>query len=139
MNKKIICSAIIAVLFIACAKAPEPKNAFKSKKISINNSLLEKHDHFVPKDSYLKNLNYSYEIFVKKQGAYMLPNELIVRTFLLAHNSNKIIFLGKEPLLSEYKEYFIKNGVRADIYLQPLDNADDIFNTQVQILFFNKN
>lgn len=138
MNKKIICSAIIAVLFIACAKAPEPKNAFKSKKISINNSLLEKHDYFVPKDSYLKNLNYSYEIFVKKQGAYMLPNELIVKTFLLAHNSNKIILLGKEPLLSEYKEYFIKNGVKADIYLQPLDNAGDIFNTQVQILFFNK-
>ena len=42
MNKQIICSAIIAVLFIGCAKAPEPKNAFKSKKISINNSLLEK-------------------------------------------------------------------------------------------------
>lgn len=68
----------------------------------------------------------------------MLPNELVVKTFMLAHNSNKIVLLGKEPLLSEYKAYFIKNGVMADIYIQPLDNADGIFDTQVQMLFFNK-
>lgn len=140
MNKKIVCSALVAAfMFAGCSlKAPEPKDGFKGEKMTINNRLLEKQYHFVPKDVYLENLNYSYELWVKKQGGYMLPNELVVKTFLLAHNSSKIVLLGKEPLLSEYKAYFIQKGVTADIYLQPLDNADPIFETEVQMLFFNK-
>ena len=140
MNKKIVCSALVAAFaFAGCSiKAPEPKNAFKGEQMTINNRLLDRQYHFVPKDSYLENLNYSYELWARKQGGYMLPNELVVKTFMLAHNSNKIVLLGKEPLLSEYKAYFIKNGVMADIYIQPLDNADGIFDTQVQMLFFNK-
>ena len=54
MNKKIVCSALVAAFaFAGCSiKAPEPKNAFKGEQMTINNRLLDRQYHFVPKDSY---------------------------------------------------------------------------------------
>lgn len=137
--KKTLFVALCAGLFIFTGCGPKQPKSFKSgTAMAINNAILEKQYNFVPKDSNLQALNFAYELFLSPQGQYMLANELVVKTFLLAHNSEKIIIMGKEPLISRYKAYFISNGVEAQIETQPIDNGGSVYETHVQVLFFNK-
>ncbi|OCR84587.1 cag pathogenicity island Cag12 family protein, partial [Campylobacter fetus] len=55
---------------------------------------------------------------------------------LVAHNAAKIIIIGQEQLIKDYKIYFKKNGVDAQIDLQPVNIVKGDINT-VNILFFH--
>lgn len=123
----------LAVFLSACAPKPTSPNA---KQVTINNALLEKHYSFVPRDPYLKSQNFVYEMFLEPKGAYMLDNEIVVKTFLLAHNSTRIILIGSPALIQKYRHYFLQNGVSAQIELQPIDN--EMYQTGIQAIFFNK-
>lgn len=88
---------------------------------------------FWPQLSFIKfSKNQRYAI---PSGKYLLANELMVKTFLLAHNAQKIIIIGNKDKVKAYKNYFLENGVRAKMYLQPLENSQNQF---VKLLFFNK-
>lgn len=139
MRKAIFLTSLAmgALLFSGCSYK-EPKSFESAKQVTINNSLLESKYNFVPKDPYLRSLNFAYELYAKPSGAWVLPNHLVVKTFLLAHNSQKIVIVsGNEMLLERYKDYFFSHGVSAEISLQKVDNAPDKLNTGVQLLFFN--
>jgi len=140
--KKIIFSSLIAMglVFTGCStKIPMPVNAQwdNESAISINNSLVFTKSYKVPKDSYLSNTNFTYQVIAQKKGIYLFENEQIAKTFLVAHNANKIIIIGKKDLVTEYKNYFLKNGVSAEIVEQSLSPIDKDINF-VNILFFNK-
>ena len=141
MRKKLfVVSLALSALTLAGCSMKEPTSFEKGKQVSINNSLLEKQYNFVPKDPYLRSLNFAYEIYVKPIGAYLLPNHLIVKTFLLAHNSSKIVLVGgNDMLLEKYSDYFLKHGVNAEIAIQKIDKPTIDLIDGVQILFFNSN
>ncbi|EAH6897764.1 cag pathogenicity island protein, partial [Campylobacter coli] len=108
---------IMALVFImvGCSTAPKPKELDDNSALSINNSILEKKYSFVPKDPYLSGFNWTYHIVVEKKTIDddFIKNDLITKTFLLAHNSTKIILVGRKDLIEQYKQYFEKNQVLA--------------------------
>jgi len=150
MLQKIIISSIcafIAISLSACgAKSPAKVSG---EQITINNALLEKHYNFVPKDPYLSTQNYAYSMVLTPNDKYLIENDLIVKTFLLAHSSQKITLIGKKTSIRKYKDYFLENGVNAEIYLQPVEakstqnnflsnELDTNLKDSVQVIFLNK-
>ncbi|ARE81482.1 MULTISPECIES: cag pathogenicity island Cag12 family protein [Campylobacter] len=127
--------ALASVILLAGCGAKSPAKLQNSKNLGINNALLEQKYSFIPKDEFLSHTNFVYELELIPSGEYLIANELMVKTFLLAHNASKIIIVGDEDKIKAYKNYFLENGVRADMYLQPLD---DYQNDSVKLLFFNK-
>jgi len=121
-------------LFVGCG-AKNPPKLQNNKNLGINNSLLEQKYSFVPKDEFLSNENFVYELEAIPSGEYLIANELMVKTFLLAHNASKIIIIGDKNKIKQYKDYFLQNGVMADMYLQPLEDSENQF---IKLLFFNK-
>ncbi|HIC3488300.1 TPA: cag pathogenicity island Cag12 family protein [Campylobacter coli] len=138
MKKMSLSLALIASLMVGCS-APKAKRLDDGSALSINNSLLEHKYSFVPKDPYLSGFNWTYHIVVEKKTVDddFIKNDLVTKTFLLAHNSTKIILVGREDLIKQYKHYFEKNQVLAPIELQPVSPVERDFN-KVNILFFNK-
>ncbi|EKT0418656.1 cag pathogenicity island protein [Campylobacter jejuni] len=138
MKKILLSLALIAILTIGCS-APKAKKLDDGSALYINNSILEKQYNFVPKDPFLSSSNWTYQIIVEKKSVEddFIKNDLITKTFLLAHNASKIILVGREDLIKEYKDYFIKNQVIAPIELQPINPYPENIN-KVSILFFNK-
>lgn len=131
---KIILHLTILMAFIlGCAKSPTKLQ--ESGKLSINNSILEERYSFVPKDDFLKNTDWAYQIEAIPSGKYLLSNEQMVKTFLLAHNATKIVIVGNKNKIEQYKSYLRENGVSAEINLQPVETGDKEF---VNLLFFNK-
>ncbi|TKX28908.1 MULTISPECIES: cag pathogenicity island Cag12 family protein [Campylobacter] len=139
MTKKSLSSlAFMAFVIVGCS-APKPMELDNSSALAVNNSILEKKYNFVPKDPYLSGFNWTYHIVVEKKTINddFIKNDLITKTFLLAHNATRIILVGREDLIEQYKQYFKKNQVLAPIELQPVDPIEEDFN-KVNILFFNK-
>ena len=136
MTKNILSLAIIAALVGGCA-APKPKELDNGSALSVNNSILERQYNFVPKDSFLSSFNWTYHIVIEKTDEDFIKNDLIVKAFMLAHNATKIIIVGRESLIKDYKRYFLKNQVSAPIELQPINPTQRDFN-KVNILFFSK-
>lgn len=140
-NNSLHSLAIMALICImaGCSTAPKPKQLDDNSALSINNSILEKKYSFVPKDPYLSGFNWTYHIVVEKKTINddFIKNDLVTKTFLLAHNSTKIILVGRKDLIEQYKQYFEKNQVLAPIELQPVQPIEQDFN-KVNILFFNK-
>lgn len=122
------------LLFIGCG-AKNPTKLQNNKNLGINNSLLEQRYSFIPKDEFLTNTNWAYQIEAIPSGEYLLSNEQMVKTFLLAHNASRIVIIGNENEIEKYKKYFKENGVTAEIYLQPVETNNKEF---VNLLFFNK-
>ncbi|HEH4176822.1 TPA: cag pathogenicity island protein, partial [Campylobacter jejuni] len=112
MKKISLSLALIAILTIGCS-APKAKKLDDGSALYINNSILEKQYNFVPKDQFLSSSNWTYQIIVEKKSIEddFIKNDLITKAFLLAHNASKIILVGREDLIREYKDYFIKNQV----------------------------
>lgn len=135
--KTMLLSALVTLLIIGCS-APKPKRLDEGSAISINNTLLEKQYNFVPKDSFLSSQNWTYQIVVEKKSIEddFIKNELVTKTFLLAHNATKMILIGREDLIKDYKEYFLNNQVIIPIELQPINPYEEEIN-RVNILFFN--
>ena len=136
--KKVLTSLALAgalgITLVGCG-AKNPPKLQNNKNLGINNSLLEQKYSFVPKDEFLSNENSVYELEAIPSGEYLIANELMVKTFLLAHNASKIIIIGDKNRIEQYKDYFLQNGVMADMYLQPLEDSENQF---VKLLFFNK-
>ncbi|EAI8855979.1 cag pathogenicity island protein [Campylobacter coli] len=138
MKKMSLSLAVIIALISGCA-APKPKKLDEGSAIFINTDILEKKYNFVPKDQFLSSNNWTYQIVVEKNSIEndFIKNELVTKTFLLAHNANRMILIGREDLIRDYKEYFIKNQVVIPIELQPINPYEEERN-RVSILFFNK-
>lgn len=132
MKKTYLTILVAFILILGCAKTP--KQLQLNGKLSINNSILNERYSFVPKDEFLKNTNWAYQIEAIPSGKYLLSNEQMVKTFLLAHNSKKIIIVGDKNEIKKYEEYLRENGVAAEIYLQPIDKDKEF----VKLLFFNR-
>lgn len=133
-NLKLTLALASAILLVGCG-AKNPPKLQEGKNLGINNALLEQRYSFVPKDEFLSNVNFVYELEAIPSGEYLIANELMVKTFLLAHNASKIIIIGDKNKIKAYKNYFLENGVKAEMYLQPLENSENHF---VKLLFFNK-
>lgn len=131
-------SLCMALLVIGCSKPPEPITLDDGSAISINQNLITKKLSNVPQDPFLKNNNWTYNIYLSPVDKdTLIKNDLVVKTFYLAHNADKIIILGFEATALKYKNYFIQNGVRANIEISPLDllgGRKDLVN----VLFFHK-
>lgn len=132
MKKSYLTILVAFVLILGCAQSPARLQG--NGKLSINNSILDERYSFVPKDEFLKNTNWAYQIEAIPSGKYLLSNEQMVKTFLLAHNSKKIIIVGDKNEIKAYERYLRENGVAAEIYLQPIDKDKEF----VKLLFFNK-
>ena len=139
MKKISLSLAVVASLMAVGCSAPQPKKLDNGTTLSINNLILERQYNFVPKDSFLSTQNWTYHIVVEKNSVEddFIKNELVTKTFLLAHNASKIILIGRKDLIKDYKEYFIKNQVIVPIELQPINPYKED-NNKVSILFFNK-
>lgn len=91
------------------------------KKTTVNNRLLERRSQSVPTDPYLKGLNWTYAVGARYEGNDdFFKNDQIVKVFLLAHNASKIVISGRAELIDQYKNYFISNGVSAEILLEEI-------------------
>lgn len=128
---------VAIIFFIAGCGAKKPKSLDSSSQLRPNVSVLEQRYNFVPKDAYLSSFNWTYQINAKKEGGYLLQNEQMVKTFLLAHNASKIIIVGKKELIREYYRYFKENQVETPIVLQDIEPIDEDLNS-VNIMFFNQ-
>ena len=62
--------------------------------------------------------------------------EDLTKIFLVAHNSNEIIIIGRGDLIKEYQKYFLDNQVTANITLQEVNPVKKDF-SKVNIMFFN--
>lgn len=139
MKKSLSLTIMVFFITTGCSVAPKVKELDDGSALAVNNSILEQKYSFVPKDTYLSSFNWTYNIVVEKKSINddFIKNDLITKTFLLAHNASRIILVGRADLIKDYKEYFEKNQVTAPIELQPIDPIERDFN-KVNILFFNK-
>ncbi len=144
MKKKIlsvvVASALVVGLSGCSGKAPDPEPVSswdKNSALTINKELLLKKEISVPKDPYLVNHNWTYQVNSSIENGELFKNDQIVKTFLVAHNASEIILIGEKNTIEKYKEYFIKNQVTANIKLQPVSHMIKNSNF-VNILFFNK-
>jgi len=129
---------VSAILFSGCSNkipdAEKPKWE-KNSALVINKEFILAKEFSVPKDPYLKNENWTYQITAEKQKDNYFKNDEIVKTFIIAHNAEEIILVGRDEVIRDYRNYFIKNQVSADIKLQPVNPISKDFN-KVNILFF---
>lgn len=138
MSKTKLIFVIATSLFIlGCSKAPEPVKLDNNSAITINQELIRKHNFNVPKDPFLKNNNWTYNINLIKNEKELISNDMIVKTFLVAHNADKIIVVGNENVINDYVTYFKQNGVTANIETSKVDMIDGKKN-MVNVLFFHE-
>ena len=138
MKKYLYTSVVeLAILTTGCTrKAPDPVQIDKDLRVQINNSLLEKQYNFVPKDQFLSQKDWAYQMIFYKTNDLYIQNDEIAKAFLLAQNCQKMILIASnEELLDSYKQYFVENNVSAEIELQLVDWMTQ---NEVQVLFFNQ-
>lgn len=141
MKKKILLSlaALTALSFTACSnKIPDAEKVVweRNTALTINKEFILHKEYKVPKDPFLKNENWTYQIIAQKQGDNFFKNTEIVKMFFIAHNSQEIVLIGREDLIKEYKKYFLDNQVTGNINLQVINPLEKDFE-KVNILFFN--
>lgn len=136
MLKKFTLLVAVSILIAGCG-AKKPKSLDDGSQLRPNVSVLEQRYSFVPKDPYLSSFNWTYQINATKENGYLLRNEQMVKTFLLAHNATKIIIVGKKELIEEYWRYFKDNQVQTPIVLQDITPVNEDLNS-VNIMFFNQ-
>lgn len=136
MKKSLLSIVTVAMLVGCTSKAPEPVKLDDESAIrTINQGLIEKRINQVPKDPFLRENDWTYQIVAIKKNNNLLENKQIVKTFYVAQNAQEIVLMGKIDLLNEYVEYFKANGVNATIKLQSVNYED---NNMVNMLFFSK-
>jgi len=138
---KLMLAGVIAITLLSgCSqKVPPPakvKSWDKDSSITINHQLLLDKDLEVPKDDYLQNNNWTYQVKSYYENGKFFKNHEIVKTFLLAHNAKDMVIIGEEEVIGKYKSYFLSNQVTANIKLQPVSYMAKNKNF-VNILFFN--
>lgn len=136
MLYKILFVVAMSFLIAGCG-AKKPKQLDSGSALHPNISVLEQRYNFIPKDPYLSSFNWTYTIIAAKDGEYLLRNDQIMKTFLLAHNATKIIIVGRKDLIKEYEKYLRENQVETFIELQDITPIERDFN-KVNLLFFNQ-
>ena len=126
--------AVCGILLNGCGS--KPVSLENVADLGINNQILETRYSFVPQDSFLANSNWVYSIEAKPQGEYLFANDQMVKVFLLAHNTKRIVIFGNERKIEAYKTYFENNGVKANIRTQPIDLPKE-YENYIKIIFFN--
>lgn len=135
---KIANLVILPLLFTACSKPPKPVELEGTQAKTINQSLIEKHSQSTPQDPFLQNMNWTYNMYFKKlSNGDLIANDDIVKAFYLAHNADEIIIIGDKIITQEYKNYFLKNGVKANIRQHPIGYINHS-KQAVNVLFFHK-
>lgn len=120
--KNFIVFTALVLLFTGCSKPPKPVELDSGSNVAINHNLITNKVYSVPQDYFLKNNNWTYNVYLSPVDENtLIKNDLVVKTFYLAHNADKLIILGYGPLAQKYKNYFIENGVKAEIEIRPLD------------------
>lgn len=122
------------ILLSGCGQ--KPVSLENVADLGINNQILESRYSFVPQDSFLANSNWVYSVEAKPQGNYLFSNDQMVKVFLLAHNTKRILIFGNERKIEDYKRYFEENGVKASIKTQPIDLAEQ-YKDYIKIIFIN--
>ena len=136
MKKFTIFIALIFI-FAGCSKPPKPVKLDSGSAVAINHNLITEENYSVPKDHFLQNNDWTYNIYLTPVDKdTLIKNDLIVKTFYLAHNADKLIILGYAPLAIKYKNYLVKNGVDTEIEIRPLDSIN-YKKDLVNILFFH--
>lgn len=125
---------ISGILLSGCGQ--NPVSLENVADLGINNQILESRYSFVPQDSFLANSNWVYSLEPKPQGNYLFSNDQMVKVFLLAHNTKRILIFGNERKIEDYKRYFEENGVKASIRTQPIDLAEQ-YKDYTKIIFIN--
>ena len=129
---------ILSLLLGACSKPPKPVELEGTEAKTINQSLIEKHSQSTPQDPFLKTTDWTYNMYFSKQpNGDLIKNDDIVKAFYLAHNADEIIIIGDKSITWQYKNYFIKNGVSANIKLHPIAYVNHS-KQSVNVLFFHK-
>ncbi|HKM19597.1 MAG TPA: cag pathogenicity island Cag12 family protein [Aliarcobacter sp.] len=79
----------------------QPIKWHKDSALTINQEFLLTKEFKVPKDPHLKNQNWTFQATAEKVGKYLFKNEDLTKIFLVAHNSNEIIIIGRSDLQSQ--------------------------------------
>lgn len=78
--------------------------------------------------------NYTDESKQKRPPIPFLKNDMVVKTFYVAHNADRIIIVGNKEIAQDYKEYLLKNDCK-NIAIHPVDSIGGS-KKRVNILFF---
>ena len=126
--------AAISFLFFGCSSIPKPIELDSSSQITINQEIIRQERHNIPLDPFLKQNNWTYNLMFEKSGDEYIPNNMIVKTFYVAHNADKIIVIGNKKIAQDYKDYLASNGCK-NIAIHPVDSIGQS-KKRVNILFF---
>lgn len=134
--KFLICAGLS--LLIAGCSAPKAVELDGDSLITINEDLLKRKYYNVPLDPFLKETNWTYSALITKTDTgYILENDKIIKVFLVAHNADRIILNGTVDMTEEIRQYFIENGVKANIEISIVDSIKGSKNI-VNALFFHE-
>ena len=131
---KYLASVFVAFAFVGCTGVPEPVELDGNSAITINQELLRKEKRNIPLDPFLKQNNWTYNLMFEKSGGEYIPNDMVVKTFYVAHNADRIIIVGNKEIAQDYKEYLLKNDCK-NIAIHPVDSIGGS-KKRVNILFF---
>jgi len=122
--KKITLLAAALLLMNGCSsKLTAPVQLEDNPSTTINQGIIAKHHSSVPQDIYLTSQDWRARLTVHK-GRYYLPNKKVIKTFYYAHHAHKILITGEHSTIKRYKDYFMRNGVTAQICLNPVHRKD---------------
>ena len=93
--------AAISFLFFGCSSIPKPIELDSSSQITINQELIRQERHNIPLDPFLKQNNWTYNLMFEKNNDEYIPNNMIVKTFYVAHNADKIIVIGNKKIAKD--------------------------------------
>lgn len=131
---KYAASVILALALVGCTSVPKPIELDSSSQITINQALIKKEKNNIPLDPFLKQNNWTYNLMFEKNGNEYIANDMLIKTFYVAHNADKIIIVGNKDIAQDYKNYLISNGCK-NIAIHPVDSIG-LSKKRVNILFF---
>lgn len=131
---KYVASLIISLVFIGCSGVPKPIELDGNSAITINQELVRQERHNIPLDPFLKQHNWTYSLTFTKNDNEYIPNDMIIKTFYVAHNADRIIIIGNKNIAQDYKEYLITKGCK-NIAIHQVDSIGQS-KKRVNILFF---
>ena len=131
---KYVASLIISLVFIGCSGVPKPIELDGNSAITINQELVRQERHNIPLDPFLKQHNWTYSLTFTKNDNEYIPNDMIIKTFYVAHNADRIIIIGNKNIAQDYKEYLTTKGCK-NIAIHQVDSIVQS-KKRVNILFF---
>ena len=131
---KYLANVAVVFAFVGCTGVPEPIELDGDSQLTINQELLRKEKRNIPLDPFLKQNNWTYNIMFEKSDGEYIPNDMVVKTFYVAHNADRIIIVGNKDVAQDYKEYLLKKDCK-NITIHPVDSIGGS-KKRVNILFF---